>query len=1611
MEDLRRRIARLSPQQRTELSRRLRQRSSGSRAESPGDSRLVAYVVPSEEAPPSTSELRRYLEEHLPGYLVPSDILLLEALPMTPSGKVDRLALPPPDAAESDARQAFVAPRTWTEELLAGIWCELLGQRRVSADAHFFEAGGHSLLATRVMSRVRQAFGVDVPLRTLFEHPVLSRLATQVEALCRQAQGQAQPPLTRVEHEGPRVPSFAQERLWVLEQLQPMGAAYNVPCAVRLSGALDVDAMERSLNELIQRHEVLRATFPTQDGKPVVRLLPELRLSLAVEEVPLAAGQSLEERARELATEDAQLPFNLEQGPLIRARLLRLAPDEHLLLLSLHHIVSDGWSVGLLVRDVAALYGAFVSGAAAPLAPLPVQYADFARWQREWLSGGVLESQLEYWRRQLAGAPAALQLPTSFPRPAVQSHKGARFPVILPEPLTARLEALSRREGATLFMTLLAAFNVLLGRYSGQQDVVVGSSIAGRTRAEVEDLIGLFVNALALRVDLTGDPSFTELLKRVKEVALAAYAHQDVPFEKLVAELRPERDLSRTPFFQVLFELHTEPPAQLRLPGVSLTPLNADTGTAKFDLSLELTRTVEGLTGIIEYSTELFSQAAMERFARHLHRLLEAFAAAPQQRISAAPLLDAEERRLLLDAARAPAQADAFVQQWQDLPSYRELFERQVRATPGAVAAVDDARSLTYAQLDALAENVARALNALGVGQDSIVGMFLDRSIDFLVGILGIFKAGAAYVPLDPKLPPARLEGLVAQAACKALLTEPRYLEAATALGLPDGRVQCVAELASVRGADRPLPVHHPRELAYIFFTSGSTGTPKGAMVEQVGMLNHLGAKIHDLGLTAADSVIQNASQSFDISVWQFLVALVSGGRTRIVSEEAAHDPFQLLRIVAEERITVLEIVPSLLRSLLEGVAGSPPALDSLRWLVVTGEALPPELCRQWLQFYPRIPLVNAYGPTECSDDVTHHFIRVPPAPGVVHTPVGIPLANLRVHVLDERLEPTPRGVAGHIYVGGVGVGRGYLGDGVKTAHTFLPDPYSPEPGARLYRTGDLGRLLEDGSIEFLGRIDHQVKLRGFRIELGEIESVLAELEKVLHATVVLRGQGGQARLVAYVVARPGTGLTVVDLQHALRQRLPEYMVPSAFVFLDAMPLLSSGKVNQHALPPPPELAPVQARTLVPPRTPTEQAVAAIWAQLLETAQVGLHDNFFELGGHSLVAIHTVSRVRRALGVDLPVRALFEEPTVEGVARRIELLRATVPQAAELTGGTPALSLMGVPVEVLPPLPEYELSPYQLPELYMKQLDPDNPYYNVSNSDIQLTGELDLAAFTRAWEALCERHPAFRTTFHSLDGRPVQRIHAPRSISPEEIYIDRTSLPEAQVQAEAARLAGHYSATSFDFERGPIHVLRLVEFPGKRYLLIFATHHILWDERCTMIVAQELTALYNAFRKGRDNPLRPLELKYVDFTHWILRALNEGRLEDAAPVLAEAAVPAAAGAGAAHRLRAPGGADLQRRDGDGGAPAGALPARGGSAPAAQRDALHVPAGGAGHPPVPAHRTDGLRGGHPHRQPGRRGLRGHHRLLRHGHAHALPHHSGHELHAASGAGPDHLAGGV
>lgn len=1230
-----------------------------------GDKRLVAYVQPVAEGI-NQQAIAAALQHRLPPHLLPSAWVVLATWPLTPNGKIDRGQLPPPTFTTPP--EAYVAPATPLEQRLAAIWQAVLGVAAVSVTSNFFDLGGHSLSATQVVARIQQELGLAVALRTLFDKPTIAELAQELSSgLTATQPGLVRPPLHKVPRDGVLPLSFGQQRLWLMQQLNPGSGFFNMPAAVWLEGPLCHAALQAAFTSIAQRHEVLRTTFPLVDGQPVQQISPDATLPIATY---LAAGDPPlldEESLIEWVTAEAERPFDLQEGPLVRIALLQVAPERHLLLVTMHHIIGDDWSRRRFLQEFSALYQGYVAGTPVTLPEQTVQYADFAQWQRAWLQGPLLQQQLAYWRAHLADAPPLLELPTDYPRPAQQRFVGERLVVALPAALAEGLRTFSRQQQSTLHMTLLAGFAALLARYSGMDDLVIGIPVAGRTIPEVEGLLGFFLNTLALRIRMHDQPGFAALVAQVKQVTLDGYAHQEAPFEQVIEVVKPTPQLSHTPIFQVLFDLLQADAEPFTLPGLQVRPLDFSTHSAKFDLNLVFQEGAPGADGVAqlsatwEYNSDLFARATIEQMAQQLHHLLQAALAAPERPVSQLPLLTADEGHHLLTAwnptaETAPAQL-----------CMQQHFEAQAAQTPAAIAVAHGAAHLTYQQLNERANRWARTLVAQGVTADVVVALYWARDLDFLTAILAIFKAGGAYLPLDPQTPPARLGQILGQSRTPLVLTNAAFLPVveASLVDLPEAaqpqvrRIETLLD-GSESGENLP-PRNHPDDLAYVIYTSGSTGVPKGVMVEQRGLVNHLLAMQQKLELSATDVIGQTATQSYVISVWQWLAALVSGGRIAIVDDEQVRDPDALLATIEQQQISVVQVVPSLLRLLVAAIQqqqalGKTHLLPHLRWMIPTGEALPPALARAWFTVCPHIPLLNAYGASECADDVAHDLITAPPDETVVAMPIGVPLPHVQIYVLDDHLAPTPLGVAGELYVGGVGVGRGYLHDAERTAQRFLCNPFSSDPTARLYKTGDRVRRLRNGAVEYLGRVDFQVKVRGIRIELGEIEATLSSHPAVAQAVVVTGDDpAGMKQLLAYVVCRPEAQTTVQALRAFLSEHLPSYMVPGIILPLDAFPLTTSGKVARTQLPTTALLPTMAAETYIAPRNAVETTVVAILSDVLGLAPetIGVQHNFFELGANSMQAIQLVWQLRDRLGAELPLRSLFAATTVEQVANLV----------------------------------------------------------------------------------------------------------------------------------------------------------------------------------------------------------------------------------------------------------------------------------------------------------------------------------------------------------------------
>ncbi|MFE9431599.1 amino acid adenylation domain-containing protein [Streptomyces sp. NPDC006640] len=1407
------------------------------REDVPGDKRLVAYLVPAGEARPTAPELRRALSRDLPEHMVPARYVTLERLPLTPNGKVDRKALPAPESGRPDLTVAYAAPVTSTQEAVVAIWAELLGVDPVGIDDDFFELGGHSLLAVRIASRLRRDLGVHVSHRTLFEARTPAALATALDALGILREATVPRPDRPA---GPLPLSFAQQRLWFLDQLDPGRAEYVVPAGLRVTGPFAPDAFGAALTALVARHEILRTRFVADGtGRPVQIVEPPRDVAVEVHD----ARNLGDDAALGILREAAGLPFDLAAGPLLRAVAVRVAEEEWLLLVALHHIVSDGWSEGVLARELRELYGAAVTGRDAGLAPLELQYADFAAWQRAALEGPELDGQAEYWRGRLAGLQP-LELPTDRRRPAERSGRGDEVAFTVTAGTVDAARRMAAGQGASLFMSLLAVFQLLMAEYSGQEDIAVGSPIAGRNRSETEDLIGFFVNTLVMRTDLSGDPSFGDLLDRVRDTALGAYDHQDLPFERLVEELAPERDLSRTPLFQTMFVLQNTPDGNAwGLPGLGVEPFAVRTEEAKFDLTLFLTERPGGsLDGKLVFATDLFDRATAARLAGHFTTLLEAVVSDRGRRRSELEVLTGAERVRVLSewSGAASLSSDAAT-------TAHRLVEERVAQLPGTTAVLSETGELTYRELNERANRLARHLRSLGAGAGRVVAVCLERGPEQVAALLAALKSGAAYLPLDPDLPADRLAFMIEDSGAAHVVTDAAHaalLPRTPHRFLTDRDWPLVQDLA---GHD-PEPAAAPDDLAYLIYTSGSTGRPKGVQIEHRSLVNLIHWTVDSFGAAPGRRVAHLAGLGFDAAAWELWPALAAGATVCVPDDTVRRTPELLQRWLSGRRVHGTFLSTPMLEALATLDWSEP---TSLAYVLTGGDALR-------LPAGLRLPfrVVNNYGPTESTVVTTSAEVE----PGVPVPPIGRPIRNTVVHVVDRHDRPVPIGVAGELLVGGAGLARGYQGLPDQTAERFVTVDVDGSP-RRVYRTGDRVRWLADGQLEFLGRLDDQVKLRGHRIEPGEIASVLLAGDDVATATVILREDvPGDKRLVAYVVP-DGQAPTAEGLRARLRRDLPDYMVPSAFVVLDRLPLTPNGKVDRRALPAP---DPRSAESGVAPRTPAERAVAEAWSLVLGTDVTGVDDNFFELGGHSLLATQVTSRLRAALGVEVPVRALFTAPTVAGLAALVAGLDADDAERI-----TPVARTGG-------PLP---LSSAQQRLWFLDQLEPGRAEYVVPFA-LHVRGVLDVPALDTALTSMVARHEVLRTRFVPEDGEPGQVVDPAAPVGTAVHDLRHVVDPEER-RAQARRFAEAEAGRPFDLATGPLLRAHLVRLADDEAFLLLSVHHIAADGWSEGILARELREGYRAAVAGVEpTGLPELPLQYADFSVWQRERLAGGVLTD-----------------------------------------------------------------------------------------------------------------------------------
>ncbi|HEX5444986.1 MAG TPA: amino acid adenylation domain-containing protein, partial [Pirellulales bacterium] len=1381
------------------------------------------------------------------------------------------------------------APRTATEARLLHLWREVLHHESCGIHENFFEHGGQSLLATQLVARVRREWQIDLPLAALFRSPTVAALAVEIDAAPRGEIGRAPAPRSASNRQSRAPLSFAQQRLYFMDQLVSASTINHLCVAARVTGPLDGDAMWRSLVAIAERHQSLRTTFERPSDGPV-QVIHEWQLPTLVEvDLRESPPQDRQQLAEEHTRAEARRPFDLAQGPLWRAIWLRLADNEHRLLLAMHHIIADGWSMGVLLSELWQIYQAQLLDLPPPLPALPVQYADYVAWQRSAEVAELVESQLDYWRRQLADRPPPLELPTDRPRPPVATYQGATRPIELPEEVAAQVETLARAADATPFIVLLASLQALLSRYTGQTEFCLGAAAANRSRPEFEPLVGFFVNMLPLRADVSGDPSFEELLDRARQIALAAFDHQDVPFERLVEEFAATRDASRSPLFQVALVVQNAPLPSVA--GASFEEIHS--GAAKYDLTFAIADRDSRLTGTLEYNTDLFDADTVDRLIANWLALLSAAVAEPSLRISQLPVMPAAQRQRLLTEWSASGSAQT------EPCCLHELFERQAVQTPDAIALVFENQRLSYRELNERANRLAwRLRDGEGSGfwvQDSgnqvdanrkskiekpksdvFVGICVERSLDTVVAILAVLKSGAAYIPLDPALPTEPLQEMLADAKPDVVLTQRPLSERLTGFA---GRIVCLDD------ADDPLalkccenlpPTANPESLAYVIYTSGSTGRPKGVMVSHAALvaLMQAAGPLYDFG--PGDVWTLFHSYAFDFSVWELWGALAYGGRLVVVPRTVARSADSFYQLLIDEQVTVLNQTPAAFSQLLqidEG-AGARAQRLGLRLVIVAGEMLDVSMLSGWFARHgdARPRLVNMYGITETTIVSTWRPLSRDDSPHPASSPIGRPLPGCQVFVLDEQMQPVPVGVPGELYLGGTGLARGYLNRPGLTAERFIASPFVQQSRTslrehseangdnRLYKSGDRVRWRPNGELEYLGRLDQQVKIRGFRIELGEIESHLGQHPQVREAAVVAReDQPGDKRLVAYIVPRHDEGNGHIELRDWLRERLPEYMLPAAFVTLDALPLTPNGKLDRRSLPRP-NASSLAVRGYVAPRSDTEAALADLWRELLGVERVGIDDNFFDLGGHSLLAMQLMTRLRERFHAEVPLRRLFEEPTVARLARVID---STLPDCNGDLSLAETMWARAIPIATRQDAMPLSFAQERL--FFLEQLEPGSSCYNIPLA-VELAGPLDADALRAGLNQLVVRHESLRTRFFQCDGQPAQAIVD--SVALPLPIVDLAHLaPEAQAE-EVERIAQTSARQPFDLSTAPLIRAQLLRLGDERHVFVLVLHHLVTDGWSLGVLLRELVAGYQAHAAGRGLCLPALAVQYADYAVW-----------------------------------------------------------------------------------------------------------------------------------------------
>ena len=1411
------------------------------REDIPGDKRLLAYVVLNQKPEAIVTTLKNLLQENLPQYMIPGVFVVLDSLPLTPNGKVDRQNLPVCDRTRPDLEESFVAPRNPIEEKLAAIWADLLGFEQIGVNDNFFNLGGHSLIVAQILSRVRDSFQVELSFANIFANPTVAGLASVIQQHELLEQKLQSPAIQRISRAGMLPVSFAQERVYFIQEVAPENTAYQAQATLRFQGHLDVIVLKKCLSEIVQRHEIFRTTFPAVNGRLFQVIHSSLPIELNVVDIEKFTGSEQEAEIQRLFDAEVKKPFYLDKLPLVRWLLLKLNDQDHLLVHIEHHMVHDGWSFNnVFLKEFLALYQAFCEGHPSPLPELPIQFVDFASWQREWVQSEEAQAQLAYWQQQLSGSPPLLELPYDRPRPAEQTYNGAQVRLELPITLCESLRVLSRQEGITLFMTTLAAFLVIVRRYTGQDDLCLGTAVANRRMRETEQLIGMIVNNLVLRTDLSGNPTFRELLGRVRKVSLEAFANEDLPFDKVVEVIKPIRNLSYNPLFQVMFSFHDSPRPDLTLPGLNITTNVAlSNKSTKFDLDVvliphsQLNGKDKGITLIWEYNADLFDAATIQQMVDQYQVLLKGIVDNPEQRVSELPILNQPQQELLMEWNQT-------LREYPHKDCIHKLFESQVELTPDAVAVEQDGQKLTYRQLSDRANQLAHYLQSLGVKPETLVGICIERSLDMIVGLLGVIKAGGAYVPIDPSYPQERIAEILADTQLGILLTQDKFPNQRLDY---TGKTICldtdwsIISQHSTANPHSDVKLHH---LSYIIYTSGSTGKPKGVMIEHRSLMNFVITAIDKYGINAGDRILQFASVCFDTSIEEIFPCLSVGATLVLRTEEMLHSSDEFWRYCQKWQLTVLDLPTAYWHQLVAELnPEDAPIPEGLRTVIIGGEEVQLEKVQHWhncvADLSPAPQLFNSYGPTEATV-VTTLELLTPVAP----VSIGRPISNAQVYILDQYLQPVPIGVPGEMHIGGAGLARGYWQRPELTNAKFIPNPFEELGNSKLYKTGDLARFRANGSLEYLGRVDNQVKIRGFRIELGEIETVLRQHPQVSQSVAIAHEDvPGQKRLVAYIVPQHQQP-TIDELRHFLKEKLPNYMIPAAFMLLKTLPITANGKVDYRALPTPDFSHHVEDK-FIAPRTVIEEKLVGIWSEVLRIGKVGIHDNFFELGGDSILSIQLISKANQA-GIQIAAKQLFKYQTIAELAAVAGITRQINAEQGLVTGAV-------------------RLTPIQ--NWFFEQKLPRPNYFNQSTL-LEVPSDLQPELLQSVLQQLLGHHDALRLRFVQEGGHWQQINTATRESVPLRIF-DLSHL-SPQEQQTAIKATDAELQASLDLSTGVIAQVALFQLGNdKPSYLLFIIHHLAVDAVSWRILLEDLATAYQQISRNEVIKLPP---KTTSWQYW-----------------------------------------------------------------------------------------------------------------------------------------------